>query len=144
MQTNFLILVGLIMVVVLTGKSQANKNRPQWAEHLRGWQVIFAVAAFVAALLVMLNPELLALGLLGDSAFFDLLILAFGLQFRNVVFLAWGSVHHVLMRVRSAMARSWQRDYVMVVVSLAPIGTAALAACKVVAKHLRQHDHLFT
>ena len=41
--------------------------------------------ATVAALLVVINPEFLALGILGDSTFFDLLALAIGLQLQVVL-----------------------------------------------------------
>jgi hypothetical protein len=37
----------------------------------------------------MINPEFVALGLLGDTAFFDLLVLALGLQMHTIIIEAW-------------------------------------------------------
>jgi hypothetical protein len=43
-------------------------------------QKIVAVAAILIALFILSNPEYLAFGLLGDSAFVDLLVLLLGIQ----------------------------------------------------------------
>jgi hypothetical protein len=144
MEIKILILVALILAMLWIGKGESKHSGPRWAEHLRGWQIIFAAAAFVAVLLMMLNPEFLALGLLGDTAFFDVLVLAFGLQFRNAAFWAEGNVRRVITKVQFSMLRSLQRDYAMVVVSLAPIASAAVAVCKIAVKLFHEHDHLLT
>jgi hypothetical protein len=47
---------------------------------IRGWQKVFGVIAVVLAFLILLNPDFLALGLLGDTTFFDMLVLALTLQ----------------------------------------------------------------
>jgi hypothetical protein len=41
---------------------------------------VLGVVAAILALLILLNPEFLALGFLGDAAFFDMLVLAMSLQ----------------------------------------------------------------
>lgn len=51
----------------------------QW-QRLQGWQRLFGVIAVVATFLIVLQPEFLALGLFGDTAFFDMLALALSLQ----------------------------------------------------------------
>jgi hypothetical protein len=58
----------------------SRKPTPKWAELLNGSQKLFAIVAVILTLLILLNPEFLALGLLGDAAFFDLMVLALTLQ----------------------------------------------------------------
>jgi hypothetical protein len=43
------------------------------------------VVALGLALVIMLNPEFLALGLVGDAAFFDVLVLLLSLQLKDFV-----------------------------------------------------------
>ena len=57
-----------------------NKAKPTWFQHLRGWQRLLGVLAAILTLLIVLNPEFLALGFLGDAAFFDMMVLALSLQ----------------------------------------------------------------
>ena len=47
---------------------------------MKGWQKLFGVLALVLTVLILLNPDFLALGLLGDTAFFDIFVLALSLQ----------------------------------------------------------------
>src|SRR6188768_873899 len=61
-----------------------DKYKPKWICRLTWWQVLIGFIATVAALLVVMNPEFLALGILGDSTFFDLLALAIGVQLQVV------------------------------------------------------------
>jgi hypothetical protein len=56
------------------------EGKLKWLNQLTGSQKIFGVVAFLLVLLILLNPEFLALGFLGDTAFFDMLVLAIGLQ----------------------------------------------------------------
>lgn len=62
-----------------------HKTKPSRFQHLKGWQKIFGVLAVILTLLIIVNPELLALGLLGDTAFFDVLVLALSLQLHMIV-----------------------------------------------------------
>ena len=62
-----------------------DKYKPAWIHRLDWWQVLIGLVATVAALLIVMNPEFLALGILGDSAFFDLLVFAIGLQLQVIL-----------------------------------------------------------
>jgi hypothetical protein len=62
-----------------------DKYKPAWIYRLNWWQVLIGLAATVAALLIVMNPEFLALGILGDSAFFDLLVFAIGVQMQVIL-----------------------------------------------------------
>jgi hypothetical protein len=80
METKFILLLGLAVVVACAINRAQGRSKPAWSHHLTGWQKVFGVVAVFLAFLVILNPEFLALGLLGDTAFFDLLVLSLGLQ----------------------------------------------------------------
>jgi hypothetical protein len=54
--------------------------------------------AVILAVLIVINPEFLALGLLGDAAFFDALVLLFSLQLQMVGARAWHYVGLVFSR----------------------------------------------
>ena len=54
-------------------------------QHLNGWQKLIGVLAVVMALLIVLNPEFLALGLVVDTAFFEMLVFALSLHLRQLV-----------------------------------------------------------
>ena len=71
---------------------------PSWLQRLGRWQKLLGVVAFCLALLIVLNPEFLALGVLGDAAFFDLLVLLLSLQLQMVLTQVWHSIHAVLAR----------------------------------------------
>jgi len=81
MQDITIILFGLVMLIYASAWS-ADKTKSSRFQHLQGWQKLFGVLALVMTLLIVLNPEFLALGLLGDSALFDMLVLALSLQTR--------------------------------------------------------------
>src|ERR1043166_8012360 len=94
MQRVTIILLGLAILAYASTWS-SNKTQPSRFQHLKGWQKIFGVLAVSFALLVVLNPEFLALGLIGDTAFFDMLVLAMSLQL------------HVFFRGPSTFALTW-------------------------------------
>lgn len=79
-----IILLGLAMFALASMRS-ARKTKFKWLRQLSGSQKIFGVVAFLLVLLILLNPEFLALGFLGDTAFFDMLVLAIGLQLHTYV-----------------------------------------------------------
>ena len=70
-----IILLGLLVLAYSTTRS-ADKTKLTRFQHLKGWQKLFGVVAVI----LTLNPEFLALGILGDTAFFDMLVLALSLQ----------------------------------------------------------------
>lgn len=57
-----------------------NRVRSRWFDHLTGWQKLFGFVAVILAVVAILNPEFLVLGLAGDAAFFDVLVLGLTLQ----------------------------------------------------------------
>ena len=54
-----------------------------------GWQKVFGIVAVIGAILILINPDFLALGLLGDTAYFDLLVLGLSLQLHVYAAGAW-------------------------------------------------------
>jgi hypothetical protein len=58
-----------------------DKYRPTWIHRLTSWQVLIGFVAVIIATVIVMTPEFYALGILGDSAFFDMLVLAISLQF---------------------------------------------------------------
>lgn len=83
MQTTPVILIG-IAIIAYAFPPAPGRQQPAWFQHLIGWQKLFGAVAVVLTLLIILNPEFLALGLLGDTAFFDMLVLAMGLQMHTL------------------------------------------------------------
>jgi hypothetical protein len=83
MQITPTIIFGLAMFACVLTRLP-DKYKPAWARRLNSWQTLIGLVAVVAAILIIMNPEFYALGLLGDSAFFDLLVLAIGLQLQNI------------------------------------------------------------
>ena len=77
------------MILVIAFNQNAPRAKPQWWQHLKGLQKLLGLVAFVGVLLIMINPEFLALGLLGDTAFFDMLVLALTLQMHLLVVRVW-------------------------------------------------------
>ena len=65
------------------------RSSSQRFEHLNGWQKLFGWIAVCLALLILINPDFLALGLLGDTTFFDVLVMALSLQMLVIVQWAW-------------------------------------------------------
>jgi uncharacterized membrane protein len=69
-----------------------DKYKPAWMQHFNSLKTWIGLVALIAAILIVLNPEFYALGIIGDSAFFDLLVLAIGLQLQTIVARVWGYV----------------------------------------------------
>src|SRR5947207_12324046 len=65
---------------------------------MTGWQKVFGILAVVAAIVIVMNPEFLCLGLLGDTAFFDVLVLGLSLQLHQLATRFWSD----------AIAVSWR------------------------------------
>jgi hypothetical protein len=79
MQPTTVILLALMMLAYARTRS-LGKTRHAWLQQFGGWQRVFGTVAVIMALIIVLNPEFYALGLLGDAAFFDMLALALALQ----------------------------------------------------------------
>ena len=97
MQKVTIILLGLMILAYASSKSP-EKTKLSRFRHLKGWQKIFGILAVFLTLLIILNPEFLALGLIGDTAFFDVLVLALSLQLHLIATRAYHSVVGVLSR----------------------------------------------
>ena len=78
-----------------------------WSTRLNCWHALIGVIAVVLAFLILLNPEFLALGLLGDTAFFDLLVLLIGLQIRSVGAQVWDCIRTVGAQVWYHITRAF-------------------------------------
>ena len=93
-----IILLGLLVLAYSTTRSPDKRKLTRF-QHLKGWQRTFGVVAVLLTLLIVLNPEFLALGLLGDTAFFDLLVLALSSQMHVFVTRAFHRCADVLCGV---------------------------------------------
>jgi hypothetical protein len=79
----------MAIILAIAFNQGRGRTKRDWSQHLKGWQKVFGLVAFFAVLLIIINPEFIALGLLGDTAFFDMLVLALALQMHLVVVRAW-------------------------------------------------------
>ena len=125
MQTQHIILFVTVMMLVIAFNQSPARAKPRWWQHLKGWQKVIGLVAFVGVLLIMINPEFLALGLLGDTAFFDMLVLALSLQMHTFVIRTFRWCVTVLARgVRYVGIPSPGLRYLLAISTLA-IGNAA-------------------
>src|SRR4051812_35468156 len=79
MHSNLGFLLGLAILgcAFVRARDKSNSAGPPGS---RWWQKLLGVIAIVLTVLIVINPEFLAIGLLGDAAFFDLLVLLIGLR----------------------------------------------------------------
>ena len=87
-KSRIILLLGLAMLAWAIIRSGDNAKLTRF-QHLRGWQKIFGLLAVILTLLMILNPEFIALGLFGDAAFFDLVVLALSLRMHGLAAGAW-------------------------------------------------------
>jgi len=88
MQTSPDILFGLALFAFALSLLP-DKHRPAWIHRLTTWQLLIGLVALIVAALIVVTPEFYALGILGDSAFFDILVLAITFQLRGIGSLVW-------------------------------------------------------
>ena len=121
MQTTILILLGLAIIACASTRSKG--VAPPRSQHLKGWQKLFGTVAVILALLILLNPELLALGLLGDTALFDVLVLTLSLQMHSYAV-------RFLRRCTSVLSQGcrWLRIPSPGLTYLLAVGAAAMAS----------------
>src|SRR5438128_200179 len=125
MQNLSIILLALTLLAYAATRSTEYTKPPRFP-HLKGWQKIFGLVAIIGAMLILMNPELLALGILGDTAFFDMLVLALSLQMHTFVRRAFHRCVDVLARcARSLGIPSPGLRYLLFV--LTPFVTGAVA-----------------
>jgi hypothetical protein len=96
----------LCLIVALGAIVRAHRHQASAAvQQLGRWKYVFAVIAALVAMLLILNPEFLAISLLGDTAFFDLFVLALTLQLHLLASGAWKQLGRSLSRrLRSLMS----------------------------------------
>lgn len=82
---NPVVLLIAVALLAYASTRSPGKASPERFQHLRGWHKVFGVLAIILAFLILLNPDFLALGLFGDTAFFDLLVFALSLQMSVLV-----------------------------------------------------------
>ena len=129
MQMTSGILLGLAILAFAFTRVR-NKTRPAQPQRLKWWQKLVHVIAVILAVLIVLNPEFLALGILGDTAFFDLLVLLLSLQLRTLGARVWGCV----IGMFSGIMRWWtpRLSYLLVISAFAAVGTVVSTVQKVV------------
>jgi hypothetical protein len=88
----------LALILLACALRRSSRIEPVWSQHRKGGQKVFTLAAVIMAILIVMNPEFLALGILGDTAFFDMLVLALSLQMHMVVVRVFHSCLDVLRR----------------------------------------------
>ena len=135
MQITPIILFGLVIIAFASTWSP-DRMKPTWSRHLSGWQKLFGMVAFVAAILIIINPEFLALGLLGDTAFFDLLVFAISLQLQSFVARALRNCATELPKAVQWMKIPSPGMRYLLAVSALTIGNAASAFQKAVHRFL--------
>jgi hypothetical protein len=124
-----IILLGLVMLAYLSTRSPGKTKRSRF-QHLKGWQKLLGVLAIGMTLLIILNPEFLALGLIGDTAFVDMLVLALSLQLQVCAVRIWHSVRTVLSQsLRWLVTPSLGASYLLAVSALA-VGSVVSAIQK--------------
>jgi hypothetical protein len=66
-----------------------SKFRHPWIQRLTSWKLLIGLVAVIVATVIVMTPEFYALGILGDSAFFDLLVLAISFQLCGIGARVW-------------------------------------------------------
>jgi len=126
-----IILFGLVVLVCVSIQS-AQSTKPARFPHLKGWQKLFGVLAFIIVVLVVINPEFLALGLVADTAFFDAFVLLLSLQFQEIASRAWHFVSTVFTSIMRAMGPRLRHDFAMFLLIFAPIADVCAAIQKAI------------
>lgn len=103
-------------------------------QHLQGWQKVLGLLAVAMTLVIVLNPEFLALGLLGDAALFDMLALAISLQLQAYVGRVWLFLRAELPRTLRWFVTPGLETRYVVYVSMLYLASAASAVQKALHK----------
>lgn len=96
MRKSFVILLSLALGAFAFAR--LHRNKPALFRNLKGWQKLLGLVALIMAVIILLNPELLALGLLGDSAILDMLALALSVQMLVSVQWVWRHLSQSFVR----------------------------------------------
>jgi hypothetical protein len=114
-----------------------DRTKLAWSARLNAWHALVGVIAVILALLILLNPEFLALGLLGDTAFFDMLVLLISLQLRTAGTHLWDCIQTLgsqswdcIIRAFSEIIYSPSLIYLLVLSIFAAVGDMVSTAQK--------------
>src|SRR5215472_585538 len=122
-----LILLSALAIIGCVIKRTPGRGTPTRFHQLQGWQKLLGLVAVLAALLMILNPEFLALGLVGDAAFFDALVLLLSLQLQALGSRAWTCLRAVFTTVARMLMTRLAFSLAAIFVAVAPIGSAVSA-----------------
>ena len=85
------------------------------------WQKLFAILAVLAAMLIILNPEFLALGLLTDASFFDLLVVLLTLQLQFITAQSWHFLSTFSSRVLRLITARLNLSIALIILAFEPL-----------------------
>lgn len=122
-------MVALAILGYAINRALARRPRERF-QQLQGWQKLLGFVALLAALLMIVNPEFLALGLVGDAAFFDALVLLLSLQLQALSGRAWQWVRSVSASLTRILLARLAFSAAVIVAAVAPIGNAVSAIRK--------------
>jgi hypothetical protein len=120
MHTRLIVLLGLA-ILAYGSIGFARRSKAARFPHLKGWRKVFGILAFVLVVLVVINPELFALGLLGDTAFFDVFVLLLSLQFQAIAVRTWHCVREVLSSMMGAVVPRLSLSFERCLMIFAPL-----------------------
>jgi len=84
---NILIILAILAWICIrrsSGLKSANSDNLRW------WQKLVGIVALLCVVMVAENPEFWALGLFGDTAFFDVFVLLMSIQLQMTLVWVWG------------------------------------------------------
>lgn len=124
--TNTLIILVIFAWICIRHSSaleSVNSGKLSW------WQKLAGIVALMCVVLIAVNPEFWALGLLGDTTFFDLFVLLMSIQLQMILVWAWGWSGALLSRgLRWTITPSPLRSYLMVAWMFCILANVILAA----------------
>src|SRR4051794_11787411 len=83
---NILIILAILVWICIrrsSGLKSANSDKLRW------WQKLVAIVALLCVVMIAVNPEFWALGLLGDTTFFDVFVLLMSIQLQMTLVWVW-------------------------------------------------------
>jgi len=109
--SNILIILAILAWICIrrsSGLKSVNSEKLSW------WQKLVGIVALLCVIMVAVNPEFWALGLLGDTTFFDVFVLLMSIQLQMTLVWVWGWGGTLLFRGLRWMIRPSQRwSYLM-------------------------------
>jgi hypothetical protein len=127
----------LLAVLAYVGIRLLRRLESARSEPLKWWEKAAGILAFIAVVMIAINPEFFALGLLGDTGFFDLLVLLISLQLQIAVGWAWGWGGAMVSKlIRWAMAPSPHMSYLLVAWALGATWGVLSAIHRVITRSL--------